>query len=132
MDELLSAPDPACVAGYFPAADEDVVPAAGRGVDAEAAQGRYYGLRAHSTADYAVVEVLEVVVDRPASCDPAREQYAVLPEEVEVHLAVGVLVQAYDHRGPVAPEVEQRPFRPEFPKAVFVEGHVEVRIRRRV
>ena len=132
VDKFPVLPYPAGVAGNLAPVHEDVVPAGEFRRHSHHAESVSDGLRTHASAYDAVVEVLQVMVDGPAARDPSGEQDAVVLEIFQVHLAEGVLVQADYDRRPVPPKVEDRPGQAVLRQAVLVEGHVEVRVGRRI
>ena len=128
MDDLLIVGDAAGVAGDLSSFHEYVVAACQLGWYAKTAQSVHHRLRGRILADDRVVHVLEIVIDGSASGHTAGQRDAVRIEIVQIHLAVGILVQAYDHCRAVPPEEEVRFLGRNVLKTVLVEREIEVRI----
>ena len=128
VDDLLIMGDAAGVAGDLSSFYEYVVAACQLGWYAKAAQSVHHRLRGRVPADDRVVHVLEIVIDGSASGHTAGQRDAVRIEIVQIHLAVGILVQAYDHCRAVPPEEEVRFLGRNVIKTVLVEREIEVRI----
>ena len=128
VDDLLIMVDTAGVAGDLSSFHEYVVAACQLGGYAKAAQSVHHWLRGRILADDRVVHVLEIVIDGPATGYPAGQRDAVRIEIVQIHLAVGILVQAYDHCRAVPPEEEIRFLGLDVLKAIFIKRKVEIRV----
>lgn len=128
MDDLLTVGDTAGIAGDLSSFHEYVVAACQLGGYAKTAQSVHHWLRGRILADDRVVHVLEIVIDGSATGHPAGQRDAVRIEIVQIHLAVGILVQAYDHCRAVPPEEEVRFLGRNVLKTVLVEREIEVRI----
>lgn len=128
VDDLLIVGDAAGIAGDLSSFHEYVVAACQLGGYAKAAQGIHHWLRGRILADDRVVHILEIVIDGPATGHPAGQRDAVRIEIVQIHLAVGILVQAYDHGRAVPPEEEIRFLGLDVLKAIFIKRKVEIRV----
>lgn len=128
VDNLLIVGDAAGIAGDLSSFHEYVVAACQLGGYAKAAQSVHHWLRGRIPADDRVVHILEIVIDGPATGYPAGQRDAVRIEIVQIHLAVGILVQAYDHCRAVPPEEEIRFLGLDVLKAIFIKRKVEIRV----
>ncbi len=128
MDDLLIVGDTAGIAGDLSSFHEYVVAARQLGWYAKTAQSVHHRLRGRVLADDRVVHVLEIVIDGSASGHTAGQRDAVRIEIVQIHLAVGILVQAYDHCRAVPPEEEIRFLGLDVLKAIFIKRKVEIRV----
>ena len=109
---------------------QDIVPAGTLSLHAQATEG--FGHEAvsvlhvgHGTGD-AVVEVAQVVIDGAATGHPSGQRDALFLQIFEVHLCIGALVKADNHRRTVLPQAEN--LLPEAVQEKFVMGHVPVRV----
>lgn len=128
VDDLLIVGDAAGIAGDLSSFHEYVVAACQLSGYAKAAQSVHHWLRGRILADDRVVHVLEIVIDGSATGYPAGQRDAVRIEIVQIHLAVGILVQADDHGRTVPPEEEIRFLGLDVLKAIFIKRKVEIRV----
>ena len=73
-----------------------------------------------------VIQITQVMIHCSAPRNATRQSNAVLMKIFDIHLSVGVLVEANDNCRPILPQVEEWLIERQLLQGILIERHVEV------